>query len=350
MNFARESIFVAAVRKFCTAFSAVLGVLIALVLVIIGLAFFAAPTMLPDHSTLVVAPDAKAQRALLPPSDPVLLRIDIKGVIGSGDLISSKLDNMLYDSREGVLSNNRVKGILLYMDTPGGTASDSDTIYRALMDYKKRHNVPIYAYVDGLCASGGMYIACAADKIYASESSIIGSVGVILGPNFNFSGLMQQHGVQALTLTEGKDKDTLNPFRPWTPNEGADLKTITAALYQRFVDDVVAARPLLSKEKLINIYGAQVFIAQEAQEFGYIDNAKADYFLAVKDLAAAAQIAEATPYQVLTIEPPRALLSEFAHTKLSLLQGKVTHTFQFGPYLNSECSGKFLYLYQPAPN
>ena len=67
---------------------------------------------------------------------------------------------------------------------PGGAADDSVGIYRALCEYKKKYNVPIYAFVDGLCASGGMYIACAADKIYATPSSVIGSVGVIMGPLF----------------------------------------------------------------------------------------------------------------------------------------------------------------------
>ncbi|MFI5264393.1 MAG: S49 family peptidase, partial [Candidatus Kapaibacterium sp.] len=91
------------------------------------------------------------------------------------------------ESQEGDFKNNRVKGILLYMDTPGGYSTDSDTIYRLLMEYKKQYKVPIYAYVDGLCASGGMYIAITADKIMASDTSLIGSIGVIAPTFMNFT-------------------------------------------------------------------------------------------------------------------------------------------------------------------
>jgi len=347
MDFMHESIFVAAIRKFCTSFAAAVGILIAMVLILIGFTFMSTPDLFPDQSTFVIAPDAHGRRELLPGTDPALLRIDIKGVIGEGGLVAHKIQNMLFDSREGILHNNRVKGVLLYIDTPGGAAADSDNIYRALMEYKSKYNVPIYAFVEGMCASGGMYVASAADKIYASSSSIIGSVGVILGPNFNFSGLMEKYGVESLTITQGLDKDELNPFRPWKPDEGASLQAITVALYERFVGIVTKARPLLDKDKLIKEYGAQVYIAQEAQKLGYIDEASSDYYKAVNELAKAANIPDAMPYQMMKIEAPRHFLSNFAETKLSLLNGKVTHVFQLGPYLNSEMSGKFLYLYQP---
>lgn len=65
---------------------------------------------------------------------------------------------------------------LVYINTPGGTVVDADGIYRALLEYKTKYDVPIYAYIDGLCASGGMYVALAADKIFASDVSLIGSV------------------------------------------------------------------------------------------------------------------------------------------------------------------------------
>jgi len=347
MDFTRESIFVAAIRKFCTSFAAAVGILIAIALIFIGITVMTGPDLFPDHSTFVITPDAHGHRELLPESDPALLRIDIKGVIGEGHLVAHKIQNMLLDSREGILQNNRVKGILLYINTPGGDAFDSDIIYRALMEYKSKHKVPIYVFVEGLCASGGMYIASAADKIYATTSSIIGSVGVILGPHFNFSGLMEKYGVESLTITQGLDKDELNPFRPWKPDEGHGFRVITASLYERFVDIVTAARPLLDKTKLINEYGAQVYIAKEAKELGYIDEPDSDYYMAVHALAKAANIPDAMPYQVIKIEAPHSFISNFAEQKLSLLSGKVTHVFQLGPNLNSEMSGKFLYLYQP---
>jgi signal peptide peptidase SppA len=277
----------------------------------------------------------------------VILRIDITGVIGLGDLTASKVMNSLLDSREGIFAENRVKALLLYINTPGGTVIDNDDIYTALQEYKKQYGVPIYAFVDGMCASGGMYIASAADKIFANRSSIIGSVGVLLGPTFNFSGLMDKFGVQAMSITEGKDKDMLSPVRPWVPGEDASLRAITAALYHQFVSVVTTARPRLDKDKLVTEYGAQVYIAEKAKELGYIDVADATYSSAVAELAKEAKIAEAEFYQVITIAPSHSFFSDIAGTKLDLLSGKVTHQLQVHPSMHPELSGRFLYLYQP---
>ncbi len=348
MQFTRESIFVSAVRSFCTCFGAILGILIGLILVVVTVMMFSSPDILPQKSDLSVAANAKGERNLLPHSAPVVLKINIQGTIGQGDLTGDKFQNILFDSRDGLLQHDRVKAILLNMDTPGGTVTDADAIYRSLMAYKQQYKVPIYAYVDGMCASGGMYIACAADKIYASKVSVIGSVGVILGPTFNFSQLMERYGVQALTLTEGKDKDMLNPFRPWQPGEEASLRSVTALLYQDFVDLVVGARPNLDRQKLINEYGAQVYLSSVAQKYGYVDVADADYNLAMSDLAKTAGITEDQDYQVFQIQPTHPFFSDLAGVKSTILSGKVDHVFQIGPYMNSELSGRFLYLYQPA--
>lgn len=347
MEYTRESIILASVRTFCKSFAAIIGILIGVVVICIGLTLFSSPDIFPSKSSMKIAPDAEGNRELLPASTQAILRLNITGVIGMGDLTSEKVQDSLFDSREGMLANDRIKAVLLYINSPGGTVDDANAIYRALMDYKKKYKTPIFAFVDGLCASGGVYIASAADKIFATETSIIGSVGVILGPSFNFSGLMDRYGVQAKTITEGKDKDMLSPFRPWVPGEDASLRTITADLYAQFVSIVASARPRLSQEKLIHEYGAQVYIAKTAEEYGYIDVAGADYATALSELAKAAQLPEDHPYQVITVEPSHPFLADLTKGKLSLLTGKITHEFQLSSTMHSELSGKLLYLYQP---
>lgn len=347
MEISRESILVSAVRTFCRSFAAIIGLFIGAILVIVGLMMFASPNIYPPNSTLIISPDADGNRDLLPHTAPVILKMDITGVVGMKDLTSDKFQNSLIDSRQGMLSGNRVKAILLYINTPGGTVDDADGIYRALLDYKKKYQVPVYAYVDGMCASGGMYIASAADKVFASPSSVIGSVGVILGPAFNFSGLMDRYGVQAKTITQGKDKDMLSPYRPWVPGEDDSLRAITADLYERFVSIVTTARPHLSKEMLVNEYGAQVYVSKKAEKLGYIDVADSDYSTAVSELASQAKLSESHHYQVITIQPAHPFLSDLTESKFSLLSGKVTHHFQINSSMNSELSGRFLYLYQP---
>jgi signal peptide peptidase SppA len=347
MNFVRESVIVSAIRTFCTSFAAVIGILIGIALVFMGLGMISGSGLYPPKSELMIAPDAEGNRELLPASAPVILKVDISGVIGTKDLNVSTFKELLLDSRQNMLAHDRVKAVLLCIDTPGGTVTDADGIYRMLMDYKEKYKVPVFAFVDGMCASGGMYVASSADKIYATPASVIGSVGVILGPTFNFSELMSRYGIQALTITQGKDKDALNPFRPWKEGEDASIRAITASLYDRFVSIVTTARTRISKEDLINNYGAQIYVSSQAADYGYIDVADSDYATAVKDLAMAANIAEETPYQVMNIGPAHSFLSELAQGECSLLKGKVTHSLQLTPQMTPELSGKFLYLYQP---
>jgi signal peptide peptidase SppA len=329
-----EPIFKGVFRSFCTAIAVILGLAAGVGITLMAISAILGPQYLPPPSEPTIMPDAQGERSVLSGRSPAILRLDFHGVIGMGDLVSSKIENILIDSREAFLKGDRVKAILLHINTPGGAADDADTIYRALMQYKAKYKVPIYAYVEGLCASGGMYIASAADQIYASPSSVIGSVGVRMGPNFNFSETMTKVGVTSLTLTEGKDKDALNPFRPWKPDEDANLRPIMASLYQRFVAIVTAARPHLTKEKLVSDYGAHVYIAQEAQKLGYIDFADTDYSQTVAALAEAAQIKEA--YQVVLLSPPQPFLGGLAQ---SLAPKKFLQSLNL--------SGKFLYLYEP---
>lgn len=333
-----------AVRSFCSSFAVILGVVVGFAVVATILMVLSGPNYLPEKAEPMIMPDANGQRQLLPGNTPVVLRLDFHGVIGMGDLTGEKVQNVLLDSQEDFLRGGRVKAVLLHMDTPGGTVSDADTIYRALLDYKAKYKVPIYAYVDGLCASGGMYIVSAADKVFATSASTIGSIGVIMGPTFNFADAMAKYGIGALTLTEGKDKDALNPFRPWKPGEDDSLRDIMADLYDRFVSLVVAARPNLNREKLIQDYGAHVFIAQKAQELGYIDVADSDYSHAMAALTQAAGFAENDHYQVVQLIPPHPFFPSFVQ---SLAPGKIKHTLDLGINFNSELSGKFLYLYQP---
>lgn len=348
MKVIRESIFVSAIRTFCSAFAAILGIVIAIAIVFYIMSSVSSQKIYPEKSQLQLEPDAEGRLQLLSESSPAVLKINIHGVIGEGDLVSQKVEKILRESREDMLKHDRVKAVMLHINTPGGEVSNADGIYRALLEYKKKYQVPIYAYVDGLCASGGMYIASAADKIYASPSSVIGSVGIILGPTFNFSGTLDKIGMQSLTLTEGKDKDMLNPFRPWQEGEYESLNVILAALYDQFLNVVSNARPKLSKELLINDYGAQIYVSEKAKELGYIDVACSNYATALTDLVKQANIPENQQYQVVKLELPHSFLAQLAQARSPYLTGKLTHSFQLGPNFNSDLSGKFLYLYQPS--
>jgi len=341
MNFTRESVFISATRSFCNSFAVVIGVLSPIILILIAMSALSSPIVPPIKNEIVLAPDADGSRS------PVVLRINIQGVVGQGTLTTENFTNKLLDSQGDVIKGNRVKAICLYVDTPGGTVSDADGIYKQLIQYKEKYKVPVYAFVDGLCASGGMYICSAADQIYASNTSIIGSVGVILGPSFNFADAMDKLGIKSLTIKQGKDKDALNPFRPWVPGEDQSIVNITKALYDNFVEIVSSSRKNLSKDKLVNEYGAQIFIAQTAKDYGYIDVANSSYEQTLKDLTAAAGLSDKDPYQVMQLETPANILSSLINGESAIFSGKIKHSLEINPVLSSELSGKLLYLYTP---
>ena len=342
----RDSIFRSAMRAFAKAFMAIIGLLLGLSVIAILFLFLTGPFTPPDKSRIVLMPDANGSRTLLPETTPIVLHVCIDHIIGSKELHASAVNTILLDSRDQkFFRKDRVKAVILHINTPGGGAFESDQIYSHLLEYKKKYNVPIYAFVEGMCASGGMMAACAADKIYSRPSGVIGSVGVMMGPNFNLSGLMEKAGISQVTFTQGIDKDMLNPFRPWKEGEDNSVKDLIAYDYDRFTTIVSNARPKLTKAKLKNELGAQVFDPKKAQELGYIDNGDATYEMVINDLIEIANIEGA--YQVVALKVQRPFFTDLIDGKSPLLSGKVEHSFNWPAAIPEELHNKSLYLYQP---
>ena len=163
MQLSRESIFVSSIRSFCNAFFALLGIVFCLfaAVIVFSLAMPSGKSAYKSH--LAIKPDAEGSRVLLPASSPVILKIDVHGTIGEKKLNAQGFENILLSADE-LIKKGRIKGVLLNVNSPGGLTTDSNTIYEQLESFKAKHNIPIYAYVDGLCASGGYYICAAAEK------------------------------------------------------------------------------------------------------------------------------------------------------------------------------------------
>ncbi|MCH9624916.1 MAG: hypothetical protein S4CHLAM123_00780 [Chlamydiales bacterium] len=202
--------------------------------------------------------------------------------------------------------------------------NDSDEIYRHLKEYKKRYNVPIFAYVNGMCASGGYYIACAADQIFASDVSLIGSIGVLSWPPFmNLKDALEKVGVNTLTLTAGKGKDEMNPFRPWKEGEQDHYQALLDFFYNRFVA-IVSENRSINQEEIVQKLGAQVVPSPEAKEFGLVDNANATRNTTIEALVTAAGIEG--KYQVVGFETKswwKKVLKE--EPTSPMLTGKIKH-------------------------
>ncbi|MDP1881193.1 MAG: S49 family peptidase [Parachlamydiaceae bacterium] len=344
----RDSIFYSALRALFVAFCVIIGLFLGIIAITMGLGALSSDTesaKLTTVNTEEILPNAEGKRKVVSSDAPVILQINIDGVIGTELLNTDTIQQILVESREGDFKNDRVKGILLNINSPGGTVIDSDGILHNLLAYKKRYNVPIYAYTNGLCASGGMYVALAADKIYSSDVSLIGSIGVLLPTFMNFTKLLEKIGVETLTITAGKEKDALNPLRPWKPGEDENYRNINEYYYDAFVNLVTTHRPQISKEKLINDYGARIFPAALAQEYGYIDVSGVTLSEALKALLEKLEITD-DKYQVIRLENKGWWKTLFS-SQSSLLTGTVKHQITISPEIDLMLRNQFLYLYCP---
>lgn len=332
--------------SFCRTLFKVLAFGLGLVLLCIGFgAFFSGGSGVQHQTNARVLPNDAWKMRPLSQETPTILRIDISNVIGLDRMTKDEVKLQLMESLDGELRPGQVRGVFIAINSPGGLAEQSDSIYRLLKTYRERYNVPIVAFVNGLCASGGMYVACAADKVYATQDSLIGHVGVLLSPPFfNVSTLMTKLGVQSKTISAGKNKDDMNPFRPWNSGEGQQFQYLVDFMYNRFLDIVSTNRPKLTKASLIE-QGARLWPAPEAETLGYIDGTVSGGDEALKNFATELGIQE--NYQFVELEH-RPFFEELfgAHACLPLFSGKVEHVIRLPGDVDPALCGKPLYLYQ----
>jgi len=343
----RESL----LRKFFKVFLCTFAVLFAFVVTVMLFGFMNRSGHTPVEYDLTTSPvlfRTGSGTRTFDMTSPIVLRLDIHGVIGTGNLKPDIIQEKLFASQEG-LFKGRTKAVILEINSPGGLASDSYAIYKLLQDYKKRYNVPIYAHVEGLCASGAMMIACSADKVLANPSSITGSVGVIVGPAVNVYELMTTHGVKAKTLTAGKDKDALNPTKKWAPDEGAAIQRAVDCDYELFVDIVTSNRKRITKEALVGSYGAHVFAAKDALSHGYIDAIVPSYEQFLEQTITETNLG--SNYLVMGLRLQRSPFNALATAFSRSSQGpgfKITHHLQSVKSFPEELQGRACYLYLPS--
>jgi protease-4 len=235
---------------------------------------------------LLQPPAAYEERVIEGEGRAKLLLLDISGIISetghSGGL--KEKPSMVSDIKEALQKaekDDEIAGVLLRINSPGGTVTASDTILHELLAFKARKRVPVYACIIGMGTSGSYYIASAADEISAQPTAITGSIGVLL-MRFNVEGLLTKIGVAERTVKSADKKDFLSPFRPATPEEEKIIQAIIDSLHQRFLE-VILARPgnSLTSEELQRLADGRVFTAKQAasarliDRVGYLDDATA---------------------------------------------------------------------------
>jgi protease-4 len=341
----RNSLITASIRSFLLTLFGVIGVCFGLIISLMLISLISSSSSEPERLyNVTIAANAEGDRTVKSSKTPVILKLNIMGPIGAENLNMHTVRQQLIESREGDLKNDRVKAVLVHIESPGGTVTDSDGIYRALLWYKKKFNVPVYVFVDGLCASGGMYIAAAGDKVFATNSSLIGSIGVVSPPFFNVVDLMGKLGVLSETITAGKDKDSMNPFRPWKPDEDANIKKLITNFYDQFVDIIVTNRTRVNREKLVQEYGAHIFPAPEAKEIGFIDEDNSSLFEVIKLLAREISI-DNDYYQVVELQR-RNWYADLLRSESPFSSGIVKHRLDLGVETDPGLLNDYLYLYR----
>ena len=163
--------------------------------------------------------------------------------------------------------NDSVKAVVLRVESPGGGVVPSQEIYDRLK--KVKENKIVVASLGAVAASGGYYIACAADKIVANPGTVTGSIGVILQFPL-FEELFRKIGIGSTTIKSGKYKDMGSPFRELTPGERAFLQGVTNDIYEQFVDTVLVSRNI-PPSRTAEIAEGKIFTGRQALELGLVD-------------------------------------------------------------------------------
>ena len=193
--------------------------------------------------------------------------VDIEGVIASGAPANA------YDVIAGLeraFNSEDAKGIIIRINSPGGSPVQSELINQEIKRLRSLNpDTPVYAVVEDLCASGGYYVAVAADQIYVAPSSIVGSIGVRMD-GFEFTEALDSLGIKRRLLTAGENKAFLDPFSPMKPSQEKHVKSILDNIHEQFIKAVTTGRGE-RLQKNPEIFSGLVWTGEQGIELGLVD-------------------------------------------------------------------------------
>lgn len=212
--------------------------------------------------------------------------IYLRGTIeASGEASAEKLNGALQSAFE----DKGTAGVILRVNSPGGSPVQSGIVYDEIRRLRAKHpEVPLYVVVEDLCASGGYYIASAADKIFVDKASIVGSIGVLMD-GFGFTGTMDKLGVERRLLTAGENKGFLDPFSPQDAKQKEHAKVLLGEIHNQFIEVVRQGRGKRLKETPemftgLMWTGSQSIQLGLADDFGTVDSVARDVIKAERIL------------------------------------------------------------------
>ena len=193
--------------------------------------------------------------------------VELNGIIAPGTDASAEKITM---SLQAAFKDKGTVGVILRINSPGGSPVQSQTIYDEMRRLRKKYpDIPLYAVVEDICASGGYYVAAAADRIYVGKASIVGSIGVLMN-GFGFTGLMDKLGVERRLITAGDNKGMLDPFSPLREKDKDYINVLMKDIHQQFIGAVREGRGKRLKETP-DMFSGLIWTGEKSVELGLAD-------------------------------------------------------------------------------
>ena len=193
--------------------------------------------------------------------------VELSGVISNNSPASAERINA---GLQDAFKDSKTQGVILRINSPGGSPVQAGQINSEIRRLRGLHpKIPLYVVVDDICASGGYYVAAAADRIYVDPASIVGSIGVLMD-GFGFTGTMDKLGVERRLITAGENKGFMDPFSPLNPKQKEYAETMLKEIHRQFIDVVKQGRGNRLKESP-DMFSGLVWTGQKSIELGLSD-------------------------------------------------------------------------------
>lgn len=228
--------------------------------------------------------------------------IDIQGEIGGDEGLQA--DDVI-NALNNAFDNKHSKAVVLRINSPGGSPVQAGQIHDEIRRLRNKHkDKPVYVVVDDICASGGYYIAAAADKIFVDKASLVGSIGVLID-GFGFTETMKKLGIERRLLTAGENKGFLDPFSPLDPQELAHAQSLLNEIHQQFIQVVRQGRGERLKEQP-GLFSGLIWNGTRSIELGLADGLGNLHYVA-REVVKAEDIVDYSPRESLAERLARRL-------------------------------------------
>jgi len=193
--------------------------------------------------------------------------VEVNGLIAPGSDASAERIN---SALQAAFKDKNTQGVVMRINSPGGSPVQAQTVYDEMRRLRKLYpNIPLYAVVEDVCASGGYFIAAGADRIYVGKASIVGSIGVLMN-GFGFTGLMDKLGVERRLITAGENKGMLDPFSPVDQKDVQHAKVLINDVHQQFISAVKEGRGKRLKESP-DMFSGLIWTGEKSVDLGLAD-------------------------------------------------------------------------------